>query len=324
MALLEGKTPAERRKLIILFVIAGIAALAILYNYVLPSSKKKKGTRTTTTQGSRTTPTTASTARPAATLSAEEIRGNQIPTPIIYQRIDYANATPGRNIFAYYSAPVKPAGDGVAASASPVNEVPGEPTAPTPVPPSIVLASVSPGSVYARTGDFAMQVSGDKFTPETRVYVNGSELPTEFVNNQALRVSVPASMISSEGGRAVIVRTPDGALFSNPLSLNVMPAPAPPFTYVGLIGRRSNDTAVLKERNGELRSVRRDDVVAGRFRVTNISEKRVELTDTELQIKHSLDFVDARTTPGSFGDRPSVTPPRRTAQPDEDTIDEDN
>ena len=259
MALLEGKTPAERRKLIILFVIAGIAALGIFYNFVLSGSKKKKGARTTTTQSPRTR--TASAARP---------------------------------------------------------------TAPTPTPPSIVLASVSPGSVYARTGDFAMQVSGDKFTPETRVYLNGSELPTEFVNNQALRTKVPASVIASEGGRAIIVRTPDGTLFSNPLNLNVMPPPAPPLTYVGLIGRRSNDTAVLKERNGELRSVRRDDVVAGRFRVTNISEKRVELTDTELQIKHTLDFVDARTTPGSFGDRPSVTPPRRTAQPDEDTIDEDN
>ena len=65
-----------------------------------------------------------------------------------------------------------------------------------------------------------------------------------------------------------VVRTPDGALFSNPLSLDVMPAPAPPFTYVGLIGRGpSNDTAVLKERNGELRSVRRDDVVAAASQV---------------------------------------------------------
>lgn len=321
MALLEGKTPAERRKLIILFVIAGIAALGIFYNFVLSGSKKKKGTRATTTQGSRTT-TTAAAGRPAATLSAEEIRSNQIPTPIIYQRVDYGDATPGRNIFAYYSAPIKSAGSAVAANGSPATETPVEPTAPTPVPPSIILAGVSPGSVYARTGDFAMQISGDKFTPETRVYVNGSELPTEFVNNQLLRAQVPASAISSEGGRAVIVRTPDGALFSNPLNLDVMPAPAPPFTYVGLIGRHSNDTAVLKERSGELRSVRRDDVVAGRFRVTNISEQRVELTDTELKIKHTLAFVDARTTtPNSFGANPSVPRQPRPPQPEED---EDN
>ena len=318
MALLEGKTPAERRKLIIFFVIAGIAALAIVYNYVLPGSKKKKGGRATATQGSRTPTTPAG--RPATTLSAEQIRSNQIPTPIIYRRVDYGDATPGRNIFAYYSAPVRTTGDAVAANTPPVGEVPVEPTAPTPEPPSIVLAGVSPGSVYARTGDFAMQISGDKFTPETRVYVNGSELPTEFVSNQSLQARVPASLISSEGGRAVIVRTPDGALFSNPLNLDVMPAPPPPFTYVGLIGRRSNDTAVLKERNGELRSVRRDEVV-GRFRVTNISEQRVELTDTELKIKHTLAFIDSRTTPGS---RPSATPVPRTTQPDEDTIDEDN
>lgn len=73
------------------------------------------------------------------------------------------------------------------------------------------------------------------------------------------------------------------------MMFNVTPPPAPPFTYVGLLGGRSgNDTAVLKNRGNELLNVQRGDVVGSRFRVTSISERAIEFADTELNIRHTL------------------------------------
>jgi hypothetical protein len=297
MAFLEGKTPKERRNLILAVALGSVAVLGILYNFVLSGSKtvKRTGGTTTTATGRATTsasPTAATTAAP----NIEDIRQYQAPSPIVYERVSFGDPVPGRNIFAYYVPPVRPVNTAVATNSPVITETP----TPTPVPsPPIFVAGVAPSSVYARTGDFALEVAGDKFTPESRVFLNGAEVPTTFENPQRLRAQISSAVISSEGGRSVLVRTPDGSLFSNVVNLNVLPPPAPPFTYVGLLGKRNNkDTAVLKNRTNELLSVQRDDVVGGRFRLTAITEQSVELTDTELRVKHSLPFLEARNLAG--------------------------
>jgi hypothetical protein len=194
-----------------------------------------------------------------------------------------------RNIFAFYVPPVLP------------TPTPVPPPTPTPTPPPpLVLASVSPGNVYARTSDFKLDASGDKFTPQTRIFVDGRELETRYISPQQLSANVPASIIAFEGARQVVARTPDGTLYSNPVTLSVAAPPVPNYIYVGLVGGSSyNDTAILKDKSSKnLSNVQRGDLVSGRFRVTSISQREVVLIDTNLKVKHTLPLTQESGTSG--------------------------
>jgi hypothetical protein len=196
--------------------------------------------------------------------------------PVNYE-VSLASAPEARrNIFAYYEAP-KP----IAASLP-------TPT-PTPTPP-VLLASLSPANVFARTSDFTLEISGDKFTPQLHVLVDDRELPTRYIGPQQVSASVPASVIANAGTRQVMLRSPDGKLYSNTSTLTVAAPPTPNFSYVGIIGtRRYIDTAILQDKvNREMLNVQRGDILGGRFRVTSISEKEIVVVDTNLKIKHTL------------------------------------
>ncbi len=302
MKIFEGKTPKERRNLMIIMVAAPLLFLGIIYNLGFFSSKKPsakataRGTRSTTATNSNLAATNAAVIQP------QDIRDLETLQPIRYSpAVFQSDLALGRNIFSYYVPPPP------RAAGTPIEtivEATPEPM-PTPVPPSLILASVSPSNVYARTKDFQLLIGGDKFTADTRIYINSQELPTQFVSPQQLKTNIPAALITSAGARAVVVRTPDNSLFSNQASLNVMPPPVPQYTYVGLVGARNTrtlDTAILKPqtpveaRNNDLVSVQRGDTVGGRFILNNISANTLELTDKELGIKHTLPFVESRTS----------------------------
>jgi hypothetical protein len=305
MALLEGKTPSERKKTIAALALGAVALISLAYMFLGSSSKPApKATKTST-------PSTAG--KPPVQSLADVRKGVEfIPTAINADITMPAVPEAGRNIFAFYVPPVKPTPD--------PNATPVLVPTPTPVPPNVILASISPVNVYAHTGDFTLDVTGDKFTPETRIFIGGAELPTRFVSPQQLSTKVPAQLISFEGGREVQVRSRDGQLFSNTGTLNVMPAPVPNYSYIGVLTRRgSNDTAIMKEKNGkELLNVQRGDVLGGRFRVTSISIQEVTLTDTSLNIKHKLPLIGSSSNTGQ-GSTPRFQPPT----PPPATTDED-
>ena len=185
-----------------------------------------------------------------------------------------------------------------------------------PSPPPILLASISPSNVYARTADFKLEAAGDKFTPAMRIVVDGRELPTSYKSPQQLSATVSAALITSPGTRNVMVRTPDGTLYSNQLSINVAAAPTPNYTYIGIIGRpnRVDDIALVQERNNKnIMNVLRGDVLSGRFRVTSISDKELVLVDTTLKIKHTIAMSE-----GDKGAGPLARPtPRVDSEDDE-------
>jgi hypothetical protein len=165
-------------------------------------------------------------------------------------------------------------------------------------------------NVFARTGEFTLEVSGDKFTPACAIIMDNNPLPTRYVNAQQLSATVPAAMIANDGARQIKVSTPDGALYSNVMPMMVTPPPVPNYLYIGIIGKAHyNDTAVLKDKSNpkELLNVQRGDVLGGRFRITSISDREIELTDTALRIKHKLPFMEERggqagkNTPGVRG-----------------------
>ena len=292
--------PGEKKKLIGAAVL-GVVALGVLY-WVLIGFDSGTPATTARTQPSPTpqTRTTQTGTRPPS----QEIVDLGRFTQIKYEPSSYNAPEAKRNIFTYYEPPVKP---------------PKEPTTPTPTPtptPPVLLASVSPSNVYARTADFKLEVAGDKFTPEMKIFVDGRELATAYKNPQQLSTTVAASVIAAPGSRQVVVRTPDSRLYSNPMQINVADPPKPNYVYVGIIGRpnRVDDVALVQERNARnIINVLRGDILSGRFRVTSISEKELVLTDTTLKIKHTIAMSE-----GEKGTGPLARPtPRVDAEDDE-------
>lgn len=307
MALFEGKSPAERNKLLAALLLPLIALVLILRMFF--ASDPPKTVRPGAPTGSQGAVGKLGAAQPGA---ATDVGGGNViempsEVPPVIGGVDARDAA--RNIFAYY---VKPEATKVI-TAAPVET----PTPPPTPPPPLTLGSLQPANVYARTGDFTLEVAGDKFTPQTRIYVEGQELPTAFKSAQQLSAKIPAALIQSPGARAVLVRTPDNSLYSNGASVNVMPAPTPQYTFIGIFGTTHYvDKAILKPTAGnDLLTVHRGDIVGGRFKVTSISERAVDFLDTQLNIKHSITYSDAKGASG--GAAPRFPPPPATDDDDE-------
>jgi hypothetical protein len=274
MQLTDPNNPNERKKLIAAGVLGVVAILVLGYIFF---------------GGSSTKPAPNRNVRASATPTPAKIVGippEAADDPSSYQPIKYVPYVPGmteasRNIFAYYEPPPP----------TPKPVFIATPT-PTPVPP-LLLSSLGPSSVFARTADFSLQISGDKFTPAVKVVIDGRELPTRLINAQQLFTTVPKALIANPGPRQVMVRSSDGKLYSNTATLNVTPPPLPNYSYIGIIGKpRFNDVAVLQDKsNKDLLNVQRGDVLGGRFRVSSISEREVVLVDTNLQIRHTIPFT---------------------------------
>jgi len=127
---------------------------------------------------------------------------------------------------------------------------------------------------------------------------------------QQLTASVPAALITSQGQRSVEVRTPDGKLYSDKLTLSVMQPPAPTYTYVGFLKRARGNAAILKDSRGtELYTIREGDIIESRFRVAEISERGVEVIDKDLNIRHTMPYVSAGGLGPGRGPAPGAIQP---------------
>ncbi|HEX2271792.1 MAG TPA: IPT/TIG domain-containing protein [Pyrinomonadaceae bacterium] len=240
MPFIDLNKPGEKKKLIWAAVLGLVAIIFLWWTFIGFGSSSSSRTA----------------ARPAATPNPQRSNAGQQTEPvndtpsqavadasmyreIIYQPSSVEAPEAKRNIFAYYEPPVKVA-------PAPTIEQPSPPP-----PPPLLLASISPANAYARSGDFKLEVAGDKFTGDSRIYIDGQELPTTYISPQQLSTTVPASIIANPGARQVMVRTPDNRLFSTPLALNVAAPPVPNYTYVGIISptTRVGDTALVQDKN---------------------------------------------------------------------------
>ena len=312
MALFEGKTPAERNKMIAGIVLPLIALIFVVRMLFFggPSGPSPGATNTNARRAAQRAQTANANARnsnaQADGVAPEDDTASY--TPILCCAPPYGDSAVGRNIFGFYEKPTP----------QPKSTEVVVPT-PTPEPPPpILLASLAPQSVFAKTGNFTLQLSGDKFGPADRVYVDGQELPTQYRSIQQLTATVPASLITAQGQRSIEVRTPDGKLYSNKQTLNVMQPPAPTYTYVGFLKRTRSNTAVLKDSRGELYSIREGDTVEGRFRVVEISERGVEVVDKDLNIKHTMPYISAGNSIQGRGPAPGTIQPPPPASDEND------
>lgn len=306
MQISDIQNQAERKKLLVAGALGIIALLLLWWTFFgFGSSSQPVTRRPPVTSPSPTDNRLASTNSAPAPLpeANEDLLKRLQPIPTAWISSVPVVTEAKRNIFAYYEPP-KP----VAVASVPT------PT-PTPTPP-VLLASVSPASTFARTGDFTLEAAGDKFTPQMRIVIDNTELPTRYVSPQQLSATVPASLIANAGARQVMTRSTDGKLYSNPVTLSVNAPPTPNYSYVGIIGtRRYIDTAILQDKaSKETLNVQRGDLLAGRFRVTSISEKELVLVDANLKIKHTLPF-SVSGDKGNPMQRPTPRPDSDDDQP---------
>jgi hypothetical protein len=312
MKLFEGKSPAERNKIIAAGVLGAMALLSLVYTF---GGGLFGGRKVSVTVSATPTPT-ASPRRNRETASiptVEEENFVYTTTPVNYEPGRFYAPDAGRNIFAFYEPPV-PTPYSPTPTPPPVIEVPKTPP-PTPTPP-LMVGFVTPQSVYAGAQSFRLEVNGDKFTPDSLIYLNGNQLPTTFVSPQQLVAEVPSNFIAGAGSLQIMVRTPDGRLYSNQMMLNVQAPPVPQFQYIGMIARQrfNNDTAYFQEQGKPTPiSARLNDVVGGRFRLKSISAGETIFEDVNLGFKHRLALYRPAPgqTAGSTNPNQTITGPGR-------------
>ncbi|HET9479825.1 MAG TPA: hypothetical protein VFO72_10800 [Pyrinomonadaceae bacterium] len=304
MSLVDLSKPGEKKKLIWAGALGLVAIIVLWWTFIGFDSGPKTAARPTATP----TPQRAAQQnpqRPANGTVSPEVKNLEAFTEVQFNPASYNAPEAKRNIFAYYIPPPKP----VVTPTQP-------PPSPTPTPP-VLLASVSPANVYARTAEFKLEAAGDKFTPAMKIFVDGRELPTSYKSPQEVSATVPASFIAAPGARSVVVRTPDNSLFSNGATINVAAPPTPNYSYIGIISpeNRLADVALVQDKNNKnVLNVNKGDVLSGRFRVTSISEKELVLTDTTLKIKHTIAMSEGDKGAAGPLSRPT---PRVDAEDDE-------
>jgi hypothetical protein len=310
MPAIDLNKPGEKKKLIIAAVLGFVAILFLWWTlFGFGSSGSNSRVTVRPAAGSPSPQSGGGRAqgnppRPGDTVASAGLELSTIQE-VVYQPSSYDAPEARRNIFSYYVPPEKP-------KPAPTVEQPS----PTP-PPPLLLASVSPANAYARAGDFKLDVAGDKFTGDTRIFVDGRELPTKFISPQQLSTTVPASFIASPGARQIMVRTQDNRLYSNVVTLSVAAPPLPNYTYVGIISpmTRVGDTALVQDKaNKNILGVQRGDLLGNRFRVTSISDKELVLMDATLKIQHKLTMAEGDKSLGSPLSRPT---PRVDSEDDE-------
>ena len=295
------RNPAERNKLILAGALGIVAILFLWWAFFGFGSSNKVSPRPSG-QGTSSNRALKPNAAPQTIVDFKGTDPDQLK-PISAQYPTVSTPEARRNIFVYFEPPPKQ------------QVLPSTPTpTPTPTPP-VLLATLSPANVYARTGNFTLEIAGDKFTSQLRVVMDATELPTRYIGPQQLSAAVPATLIANPGSRQVMLRSADGKLYSNNSTLSVATPPVPNYNYIGIIGTpRHIDTAILQDKTSkEVLNVQRGDLLGGRFRVTSISEKEVVFVDSNLKIKHNV-LMSSQSDRGGPGQRPT---PRVDSEDDE-------
>jgi hypothetical protein len=316
MKIFEGKSPAERNKIIAAIVIGVLAVLAIGNMIFSPFSGKKTinvKLSPTPTATASTNNNTAVTAMP----KQDEINLAYLSTPISVQYPPSASDA-GRNIFAFYEPPIP----------TPYSPTPTpQPVIKTPKPieipqPNVLVSYISKQSVYAGEKGFKLEVGGDKFTPDTFIFFGGTQLPTNYISPQQLTAEIPSNFITGAGQRNIEVRSADGKLFSNIVIFNIQAPPTPQFQYLGIVSRKrgNNDTAYIQEQGKPTpSSVRLNDLINGRFRLVSISPSKLLVQDKELGFTHQVELIKG-TGQNASTTRPNLNNPNDGFNPNNQSI----
>lgn len=316
MGVFEGKSPAERNKIIAAIVLGVLAVISLIYTFggsIIGGKTTVKVDVDASPTATVTPGTSPNTTTRVSVPNEEEIYSDYTVTPILFNGVSDLGPIGSRNIFAFYEppAPTPPPPPTPTPTKTPTPFKPPPP--PTPYP--ITLSSISPQSKYAGENTFRLEVSGNNFKPESKIVFNGTPLQTTFVSEQRIYADVPGNFISSAGFGQVYVDTFDGKNFSDQISFNIQEPPKPSVEYIGMIQPKSyNNVTAYFQKKGDQEPVgkRLNDVVENRFRLISISEREVELEDTRLGFRHKLPLLraDSGTSGSGTISRPTGRPIR--------------
>lgn len=284
--------------------VLGVLALISLYyafGRSLFSSPKKAATTATPKPSATPAQNTETADQPMPSQNEQDFV--YATTPVVYNPGMNSAPDAGRNIFAFYEPPVP-----TPYSPTPYVDIVMPTPVPTPTPP-MLIAFVSPQSIYAGSKGFRMEINGTKFTPDSQVYFNQTPVPTTFVTPERLTAEIPASMIANATTASILVRNSTGELYTNQVMMAVNAPPKPEFQYIGLVARKlaNNDTAYFEQKGkDEPLRARLNDVLAGRFRLVSISPEETKFVDTQLGFSHTLKL---------YRPAPSEAPPSRSGFP---------
>jgi len=313
MALLAGRSKTERNKLIAAALL-GVLSLTALYFAFGRSLFAGPAPTAKATPTPKTSSSPASDKQNLRLPSASEQDLAYQSTPIDYRPGNAYAPDAGRNIFGFYEPP--PPTPWVPTPTPP--PPPAKTPEPTPTP-EMTVGFMMPQTVYAGQRAFRLEVNGDRFTPDARIYFSQSEIPTTFINAQKLVADIPANFIAQEGPRQIIVQTPDGKQYSNQAIFQVQAPPRPTMQFIGvkLSKLHNNDTATFLDTGKTTPySARLNDVLGGRFRLVNITPLDVTFEDTSLGFRHKVAMAKPSSTgTGAPAGRPGTNPSDPNFQP---------
>jgi hypothetical protein len=173
-----------------------------------------------------------------------------------------------RNVFVYYVPPPPP-----------------PPVVPPPPPPPITIYSLDPSSVFAKTKDFTLRVSGQGFPEDAQIFVRGTTpLKTSRASARELNATVEKRLIAAPGQLQVEVKNATGELYSNPLFITINDPPTPPYTYIG----RIDNLVYLQKGPSDRLLARLGQTVEDRWRVAQVGSENVVLEDVLLGIPYTI------------------------------------
>jgi hypothetical protein len=189
MAAIPIRSTTERNKLIAAGML-GLLALMALY-FAFGASLFGRSSSTTARATPTPKPGSAPAAnRPAVTMpSVDDQNFAYQTTPIDYRPGNAYAPDAGRNIFAFYEPPAP-----TPYVPTPVPPIEVKTPVPTPTP-EMLVGFMQPQTVYAGSKGFRLEVNGDRFTPDARIYFSQSELPTTFINAQKLVADIPQKIL---------------------------------------------------------------------------------------------------------------------------------
>lgn len=265
----------ELRKKILAGVLFAVMGVVFYYQFFYTSGTPARP------QGAQDTARTAATPKPQPTPRPGQAPDQIVSEPLqIAFKQEAAGAGTGRNIFVFPTpTPVPP----------PLPEKPQ----PTPPPPPVTLFSANPAGVIARTSDFTLTVFGEKIPADGQGYVDGREYPTTIVNTTEFKMKVPADAIRTAGNLGIQVRSKsDAKMYSNQVSLNVAEPPSPQYRFIGLIVSKNGSLAVLKSQSDdEVVNVVKGQTFGRQWRVISITPQKIEVEDTNIKIKHTINYT---------------------------------
>jgi serine/threonine protein kinase len=175
-------------------------------------------------------------------------------------------------------------------SASDQDEKKRQPPISQPLPkPSITLGYIQPQSVVAGTPRrIILTIVGQGLPVDAQILFDGRPKSTRRVNNSTLSTDIePTEYASPRSIRIEVKSQSDPAnLFSNTVRFIIQSSPEPPFKFIGYL-KLGNWGLFEMNSNKQISRLTTGDTVQG-WRIDSISEKEVEITHLQYEIKRRV------------------------------------